>query len=153
MCVCVCPHVHICLCTYAALPLEPQAYTYKAPLPHLIPHCLLSCTAIIFPPIPSHLLTAHPLHHPSHLTFPSTPLPLSPCHPSPSPLTFPTPFPPLQVRLPDMEFVVNLGDWPLEKKPTDSPVPIISWCGSTDTYDIIMPTYDLTRSTLGAMSQ
>lgn len=58
-----------------------------------------------------------------------------------------------KIRLPDIEFVVNLGDWPVEKKASDSPVPIISWCGSTDTYDIIMPTYDLTRSTLGAMNQ
>lgn len=61
------------------------------------------------------------------------------------------------VRLPDMEFMVNLGDWPLVKKGgitrTHGPLPIFSWCGSEDTYDIVMPTYDLTESTLDAMSR
>lgn len=54
-----------------------------------------------------------------------------------------------QVRLPDVEFFVNLGDWPLEqRKPKDGAVPILSWCGSDSTYDIIMPTYDITEATL-----
>ncbi|XP_055305678.1 protein O-glucosyltransferase 2-like isoform X2 [Sitodiplosis mosellana] len=61
------------------------------------------------------------------------------------------------VRLPDMEFMVNLGDWPLVKKGgitrTHGPLPIFSWCGSEDTYDIVMPTYDLTESTLQAMDR
>lgn len=60
-----------------------------------------------------------------------------------------------RVRLPDMEFFVNLGDWPLMKKGgvsrTHGPYPIFSWCGSDDTFDIVMPTYDLTESTLEAM--
>lgn len=54
-----------------------------------------------------------------------------------------------QVRLPDVEFFVNLGDWPLEqRKPKDGAVPILSWCGSDSTYDIVMPTYDITEATL-----
>ncbi|KAL4234778.1 Protein O-glucosyltransferase 2 [Mactra antiquata] len=54
-----------------------------------------------------------------------------------------------KVRLPDLEFFVNLGDWPLEQKNrVKDPVPIFSWCGSDGSYDIIMPTYDITESTL-----
>lgn len=60
----------------------------------------------------------------------------------------------LQVRLPDVEFFVNLGDWPLEKrKPTDQIHPIFSWCGSNNTLDIVMPTYDLTESVLETMGR
>ncbi|XP_018537484.1 protein O-glucosyltransferase 2 isoform X2 [Lates calcarifer] len=59
-----------------------------------------------------------------------------------------------KVRLPDMEFFVNLGDWPLEKrKPTDKIHPIFSWCGSNNTRDIVMPTYDLTESVLETMGR
>lgn len=61
------------------------------------------------------------------------------------------------VNLPDLEFVVNLGDWPLVKKGgisrTTRALPIFSWCGSEDTYDICMPTYDITESSLMAMSR
>ncbi|XP_036381029.1 protein O-glucosyltransferase 3 [Megalops cyprinoides] len=56
-----------------------------------------------------------------------------------------------KVRLPDIEFYINVGDWPMETRKvndTPGPVPIISWCGSTDTRDIILPTYDITHSTL-----
>lgn len=62
---------------------------------------------------------------------------------------------PVQVRLPDVEFFVNLGDWPLEKrKPTDNNLhPIFSWCGSNNTRDIVMPTYDLTESVLETMGR
>lgn len=60
-----------------------------------------------------------------------------------------------KVQLPDTEFFVNLGDWPLVKKGgharTTGPYPIFSWCGSEDTFDIVMPTYDITESTLEAM--
>nr|KAG5708979.1 hypothetical protein BaRGS_004618 [Batillaria attramentaria] len=53
------------------------------------------------------------------------------------------------VRLPDVEFFVNLGDWPLEQqKPEDGAIPIVSWCGSDSTLDIIIPTYDITEATL-----
>ncbi|XP_062403997.1 protein O-glucosyltransferase 3 [Sardina pilchardus] len=59
-----------------------------------------------------------------------------------------------KVRLPDVEFYMNVGDWPMEKRSTGEspgPVPVISWCGSTDTRDIILPTYDITHSTLETM--
>ncbi len=49
------------------------------------------------------------------------------------------------MKLPDLEFFVNLGDWPLEKR-RDGPIPIFSWCGSDDSEDIVMPTYDVTQS-------
>ncbi|KAK5609710.1 Protein O-glucosyltransferase 2 [Crenichthys baileyi] len=59
-----------------------------------------------------------------------------------------------KVRIPDVEFFVNLGDWPLEKrKPTDKLHPIFSWCGSNNTRDIVMPTYDLTESVLETMGR
>ncbi|XP_057667646.1 protein O-glucosyltransferase 2-like isoform X2 [Diorhabda carinulata] len=51
-----------------------------------------------------------------------------------------------KVVLPDVEFFSNLGDWPLST--LKKKYPIFSWCGSTDTFDIIMPTYDITESTL-----
>lgn len=57
----------------------------------------------------------------------------------------------------DMEFFVNLGDWPLMKKGgqsrTTGPYPIFSWCGSDDTFDIVLPTYDITESTLENMGR
>ncbi|XP_059382901.1 protein O-glucosyltransferase 3 [Carassius carassius] len=59
-----------------------------------------------------------------------------------------------KVKLPDVEFYINVGDWPMEdRKAGDEPgpLPIISWCGSTDTRDIILPTYDITHSSLEAM--
>lgn len=57
-----------------------------------------------------------------------------------------------KVVLPDVEFFVNLGDWPLEKKSlAEDPIPVFSWCGSDDTKDIVMPTYDLTEATIQMM--
>lgn len=58
-----------------------------------------------------------------------------------------------KIKLPDMEFLSNLGDWPLERKSNKSPLPIFSWCGSETTNDIIMPTYDLTEATLECMGR
>lgn len=58
-----------------------------------------------------------------------------------------------KVKLPDIEFFINLGDWPLNNKKEKHVYPIISWCGSTDSYDIILPTYDLTESTLEMMGR
>lgn len=59
-----------------------------------------------------------------------------------------------QVRVPDVEFFVNLGDWPLEKRqPAERIHPIFSWCGSNNTRDIVMPTYDLTESVLETMGR
>ncbi|XP_077372441.1 protein O-glucosyltransferase 3 isoform X2 [Festucalex cinctus] len=57
-----------------------------------------------------------------------------------------------KVRVPDVEFYINVGDWPLETRSADAnPVPILSWCGSTDSRDIVLPTYEVTRSTLESM--
>ncbi|KAM4796104.1 protein O-glucosyltransferase 3 [Rhinophrynus dorsalis] len=56
-----------------------------------------------------------------------------------------------KVQLPDFEFYINVGDWPVEQRKvndTPGPLPMISWCGSTDSRDIILPTYDITHSTL-----
>lgn len=55
-----------------------------------------------------------------------------------------------KVILPDFEFFMNLGDWPLVKKSATS-LPIFSWCGSSETMDIVLPTYDLTESTLNML--
>lgn len=52
-----------------------------------------------------------------------------------------------KVRLPDVEFFINLGDWPLIRRNSEK-IPIFSWCGSNDTFDIVLPTYDLTESVL-----
>uniref|UniRef100_A0A8C8S7Z0 Protein O-glucosyltransferase 3 n=1 Tax=Pelusios castaneus TaxID=367368 RepID=A0A8C8S7Z0_9SAUR len=56
-----------------------------------------------------------------------------------------------KVRLPDVEFYLNVGDWPVEHRTVDDtpgPIPVISWCGSMDSRDIVLPTYDITHSTL-----
>nr|XP_028584015.1 protein O-glucosyltransferase 2 isoform X1 [Podarcis muralis] len=59
-----------------------------------------------------------------------------------------------KVKMPDVEFFVNLGDWPLEKKKSSQDIhPIFSWCGSNDSKDIVMPTYDLTDSVLETMGR
>lgn len=55
-----------------------------------------------------------------------------------------------KVLLLDIELFVNLGDWPLVRKEGKN-YPIFSWCGSFDTKDIVMPTYDITQSSLEAM--
>lgn len=62
-----------------------------------------------------------------------------------------------KTTLPDMELFVNLGDWPLVTKGghrrTTGPYPVFSWCGSDDTFDIVMPTYDIVEATLEAMNR
>lgn len=59
-----------------------------------------------------------------------------------------------KVTLPDVELLVNLGDWPLERKNHHGfRIPFFSWCGSSETSDIVMPTYDLTESSLEAMGR
>uniref|UniRef100_A0A915BQ13 Glycosyl transferase CAP10 domain-containing protein n=1 Tax=Parascaris univalens TaxID=6257 RepID=A0A915BQ13_PARUN len=55
-----------------------------------------------------------------------------------------------KMHLPNTEFIFNLGDWPLEKKRADG-VAIVSWCGSNDTMDIVVPTYELIKSVLDSM--
>ncbi|XP_072936890.1 protein O-glucosyltransferase 2-like [Epargyreus clarus] len=57
-----------------------------------------------------------------------------------------------KVMLPDMELVINLGDWPLVHKSSE-PLAIFSWCGSTESRDIVMPTYDITESVLENMGR
>lgn len=58
-----------------------------------------------------------------------------------------------KIRLPDLEIFVNLGDWPLVKTNEIPPLPLFSWCGSEHTLDIVMPTYDLTESSLECMGR
>ncbi|PFH32934.1 protein disulfide-isomerase domain-containing protein [Besnoitia besnoiti] len=54
------------------------------------------------------------------------------------------------VQLPDVEFFVNLGDWPLEKRQSPDALPLFSWSGSEDSSDIILPQWDVSKtSTLG----
>uniref|UniRef100_A0A1B6CVL0 Glycosyl transferase CAP10 domain-containing protein n=1 Tax=Clastoptera arizonana TaxID=38151 RepID=A0A1B6CVL0_9HEMI len=58
-----------------------------------------------------------------------------------------------KVRLPDLEMYVNLGDWPLVKLNDKIQLPMFSWCGSTETSDIVLPTYDITESSLECMGR
>jgi len=58
-----------------------------------------------------------------------------------------------KMRLPDTQFVINLGDWPLVRNTVKPLVPVFSWCGSHDTADIVLPTYDLTEATLEMMGR
>ncbi|KAI6221310.1 KDEL motif-containing protein 1 [Aphelenchoides fujianensis] len=55
-------------------------------------------------------------------------------------------------RLPDVEFLMNLGDWPLEKK-AEGGVPFVSWCGSNSTRDFVLPTYELMNSVIHSMDR
>lgn len=57
-----------------------------------------------------------------------------------------------KVTLPDFEFIMNLGDWPLENR-KQNVLPIVSWCGSDTTSDIVLPTYDLMDSTIESMNR
>ncbi|XP_054285028.1 protein O-glucosyltransferase 2-like isoform X2 [Macrosteles quadrilineatus] len=58
-----------------------------------------------------------------------------------------------KVKLPDTEIFVNLGDWPLVQKAAEKIFPMFSWCGSRQSLDIVMPTYDITESSLEAMGR
>jgi len=55
-----------------------------------------------------------------------------------------------KIHLDDVEFFANLADWPVIKKTTEK-LPIFSWCGSSETMDIVLPTYDLTESTVNML--
>ncbi|VDN01479.1 unnamed protein product [Thelazia callipaeda] len=55
-----------------------------------------------------------------------------------------------KMYLPNTEFIFNLGDWPLVKKYADNE-PIISWCGSEATRDIVLPTYELMKSVIDSL--
>ena len=48
---------------------------------------------------------------------------------------------------------MNLGDWPLNEKRQNTFLPIISWCGSNDSNDMILPTYELAETTLEMMGR
>ena len=47
---------------------------------------------------------------------------------------------------------MNLGDWPLASKREEF-LPIVSWCGSDESHDIILPTYEITEATLEMMAR
>nr|XP_039254339.1 protein O-glucosyltransferase 2-like [Styela clava] len=51
-----------------------------------------------------------------------------------------------KLKLPDVEFLMSLEDWPLERGSREQAHPIFSWCGSDKTLDIVLPTYDITQS-------
>lgn len=59
-------------------------------------------------------------------------------------------------QLPNLELFINLGDWPLMKKGGHARTiifPVFSWCGSDDSFDIVLPTYDITEATLENMGR
>lgn len=59
-----------------------------------------------------------------------------------------------KMQLPNVEFLMNLGDWPLEDGREESKVvPVLSWCGSDKTKDVIFPTYELTEAMLKMMDR
>ncbi|VDN58035.1 unnamed protein product [Dracunculus medinensis] len=53
--------------------------------------------------------------------------------------------------LPNTQFFFNLGDWPLQEKQKSNTVAFVSWCGSEDTMDIVVPTYELMNSVIDSM--
>ncbi|XP_058803451.1 protein O-glucosyltransferase 2-like isoform X2 [Phymastichus coffea] len=56
--------------------------------------------------------------------------------------------------LPDVEFFANLGDWPLVEKNTNIEMfPIFSWCGHENFNDVVLPTYELTESSVEGMGR
>ena len=60
------------------------------------------------------------------------------------------------MRLPDVEFLINLGDWPLVRKSDEDiarDVPMLSWCKTNDTNDILLPTYELTEASTECMGR
>lgn len=58
-----------------------------------------------------------------------------------------------KVLLPDLEFYINLGDWPLEHQKAHDILDLyLSFPGVTlDSRAVILPTCDITHSTLEAM--
>lgn len=51
----------------------------------------------------------------------------------------------------DVEFFLNVGDWPVETRtPEEGAIPVFSWSGSTNSSDIVLPQWDVSKtSTLG----
>jgi len=62
-----------------------------------------------------------------------------------------------KARLPDLDFIWNLGDWPLGRLATESgqvrPLPIVSWGGSNSSSDLLLPTYEIMEATLQMMDR
>lgn len=58
-----------------------------------------------------------------------------------------------KAHLPDLELLINLGDWPLVKSAEKLPVAMFSWCGSEDTDDVVLPTYELTEASVECMGR
>ena len=58
-----------------------------------------------------------------------------------------------RAALPDTEIIVNLGDWPLARRRGGPRVPMVSWCGAADSWDLVVPTYELTESHLECMGR
>ena len=57
-----------------------------------------------------------------------------------------------RVKVPDVEFWMNLGDWPHQKLGvTDELGLIVSWCGHSDFADVVVPTYEVMEGTLEMM--
>lgn len=46
---------------------------------------------------------------------------------------------------------MNLGDYPLSHG--NEPLPILSWCGSKEAHDLVIPTYEITEATLQMLSR
>eukprot|EP00039_Didymoeca_costata_P012087 m.172888 g.172888 ORF g.172888 m.172888 type:complete len:530 (-) comp15378_c0_seq2:937-2526(-) len=57
-----------------------------------------------------------------------------------------------KVVLPDMEFLLNMGDWPKSYRfdqltgKQKTPIPVFSWCGSDNNFDMVLPTYKLVQA-------
>eukprot|EP00117_Sycon_ciliatum_P028601 scpid59976/ scgid22949/ KDEL motif-containing protein 1 len=52
-----------------------------------------------------------------------------------------------RVKLPDMEFLFNMGDWPQSNLSAQG-LPVVSWGASNDTDDIVVPTYKVVLGTV-----
>eukprot|EP00041_Stephanoeca_diplocostata_P009491 m.146206 g.146206 ORF g.146206 m.146206 type:complete len:558 (+) comp17763_c0_seq2:299-1972(+) len=59
-----------------------------------------------------------------------------------------------KVRVPDVEFLLNMGDWPQAPRVDATtgaalpPLPLFSWCGSDTHYDMVLPTYKIVQATV-----
>lgn len=59
-----------------------------------------------------------------------------------------------RINLPDVEFWMNLGDWPHQKLTSHGQLAmIVSWCGHVDMADIVVPTYDVIEGTVDMMTR
>ncbi len=59
------------------------------------------------------------------------------------------------MRLPNTEFLINLGDWPLTRRngPSSTRIPMLSWCKTNDSADVLLPTYELTEASVECMGR